>query len=267
MPDQFFLVNTFSSKPFEGSPVGVCLLEKPRDLEWMVNAVRALNLTEAAFLVAKSPNRFDLRYIASTVESELGVSATLAAAHVLFTNRFADPLRSIAFFTHAGPVSATTNDEHQIEANFPGLTIDEIEPPEEILQAVDPAPLFVGRRDDNYIVQVSSESKLKKLQPDFKLLDTLGVHGLILTSVAASGRGYDFAVRTLQLQPRYSSDAPVASWAYAALAPFWMSRLGKATMNGFRHAPKSTIMQMEVDGDRVKVFGGMVTILHGELKM
>jgi predicted PhzF superfamily epimerase YddE/YHI9 len=266
MPDQFFLVNAFSSKPFAGSAVGVCILEKPRELDWMVSATRALNLTDAAFLVAKSPNRFDLRYIASTMEVELGISSTLAAAHALFSNRFADPQRSIAFFTHAGPVSAITEEGH-IEVNVPGLTIDEIEPPEEILQAVDPAPQFAGRRGDDYIVQVASESRLKKVQPDFKLLDSIGVHSLILTSTTATGRDYDFAVRTLQLQPRYSLDAPVASWAYAALAPFWMVRLGKAKMNGFRHAPKSAIVPLEVDGDRVKVFGEAITILQGELKM
>jgi predicted PhzF superfamily epimerase YddE/YHI9 len=265
MPDQFYLVNTFSSNPFEGSSSGVCILEKPRELEWMVRTARALNLTDAAFLVSKSPNRFDLRCITGPMEVELGVSATLAAAHALFTNRFADDHHSIAFFTHAGPVSATT-DGSQIEVNFPGLPIEEIECPEEILQAVDPAPQFVGRRGDDFVVQVSSESALKKVQPDFKLLDGLGVRGLIITSVAASGREYDFAIRTFQLKPRYSLDT-VASWAYAALAPFWMGRLGKAKMRGFRHAPRSLVVSLEVDGDRVKVFGEAITILQGELKI
>jgi predicted PhzF superfamily epimerase YddE/YHI9 len=266
MPDHFFLVNTFSSKPFEGSSAGVCILEKPRELDWMVSTSRALNLTDAAFLVAKSPNRFDLRCITGSMEVELGISATLAAAHALFTNRFADPGRSIAFFTHAGPVSATT-DGSQIEVNFPGLPIEEIECPEEILQAVDPSPKFVGRRGEDFVVQVSSESALKKVQPDFKLLNGLGVHGLIVTSVAASGREYDFAIRTFQLHPRYSLEAPVASWAYAALTPFWMGRLGKAKMLGFRHAPRSSVVSLEVDGDRVKVFGEAIAILQGELKV
>jgi predicted PhzF superfamily epimerase YddE/YHI9 len=266
MADQFFLVNTFSTKPFEGSSAGVCILERPRDLEWMLDICRALHLTDAAFLVAKSPNRFDLRCIASTMEVELGISATVAAAHALYANRFADDRHSIAFFTHAGPVSATTN-EGKIEVNFPGLLIEEIEPPEEILQAVDPAPLFVGRRGEDFVVQVSSEARLKKMQPDFKLLDALGMRGLILTSQAAAGRDYDFAVRTLQLKPRYGLDTPVASWAYAALGSFWMARLGKTKMTGFRHAPRSTVVDLEMDGDRVKIFGEAITILQGELKI
>jgi len=232
----------------------------------MSGVARALNLTEAAFLVAKSPNRFDVRYIASSVEVELSISATLAAAHALFTNRFADPSHSIAFFTHAGPVSATTNGS-QIEANFPVLILDEIEPSEEILQAIDPSPSFVGRRGDDYVIQVASESRLKKIQPDFRLLDVLGMKGLIITSQAPSGKEYDFAVRTFQLQPRYGLDTPIASWAYAALAPFWMSRLGKAKISGFRHAPRSAVVSMEVDGDRVKIFGDAVTIAQGELKL
>ncbi len=230
----------------------------------MVSISRLLNLTETAFLVAKSPNRFDLRCVAGSIEVDLGLSSTLAAAHVLFNNHVGDARHSLAFFTHAGPVSAAT-DEHQIELNFPGFPVEEIEPSEEILQAIDPAPEFVGRRGEDYIVQVSSESRLKKLQPDFKLLDTLGMHGLIVTSEAPAGKHYDFAVRTFQLQPRYGLDTPVASWAYAALMPFWSGRMGKVNLKGFRHAPKSAVVSLEVDGDRVKCTGNAVTIMQGEL--
>jgi predicted PhzF superfamily epimerase YddE/YHI9 len=266
MPDQLYLVNAFSSQPFEGNLTGVFVLEKPREMEWMVNISRCLNLVEAAFLVAKSPSRFDMRCIAGSIEVDLGTSSALASAHVLFGNRFADARRSIALSTHAGPISSVMSETH-IELNFPALSIQEIEPPEEILQAVDPSPQFVGRRGDDYIIQVSSESKLKKLQPDFKLLDTLGVHGLIITSSSATGRDYDFAVRTFQLQPRYGLDTPVASWAYAALGSFWIGRLGKTRLTGFRHASRSTPVTLEVDGDRVKMFGEAITIFHGELRV
>jgi PhzF family phenazine biosynthesis protein len=266
MPDQIYIVNSFSSQPFEGSAVGVCILEKPRELEWMVSIARSLNLADAAFLIAKSPNRFDLRCIAGSIEVDLGISATLAAAHILFDNRFVDTERSIAFYTHGGPVSATI-ESGIIEVNFPVLFIEPIEPPEEILQAVDPAPVFTGRRGEDYIVQVSSESRLKKIYPDLKMLDALGVHGLIITSEAPKGKAYDFAMRTFQLKPRYGAESALAGWAYAALGPFWMARLGKAKMKAFRHAPKSTVIPLEVDGDRVKFFGEAVTIVQGELKI
>ncbi len=266
MADQFFLVNPFSSNPFEGMVVGVCILDKPRDFAWMASVAHALNLTETAFLLAKSPSRFDLRCVAGSLEVDLATSATLAAAHVLFANRFADPRRTIAFSTHAGPISATY-EEGQIEVNFPALSIEEIEAPEEILQAVDPSTQFVGRRGNDYFVHVSSESKLKKLQPVFKLLDSLGIHGIIITAPAAPGRDYDFAIRTLQLQPRYGQDQPVASWAYTALGPFWIARLGKTRLTGFRHSPRSRPVKIEVDGDRVKMLGEAVTILQGELKV
>ncbi len=266
MPDQLYLVNAFSSKPFEGNVTGVFVLEKPREMEWMVKISRCLNLVEAGFLVAKSPSRFDMRCIAGSIEVDLGTSSALASAHVLFSHRFADSRRSIALSAHAGPISSIMGGT-QIEVNFPALSIQEIEPPEQILQAIDPAPQFVGRRGDNYIIQVSSESKLKKVQPDFKLVDTLGIHGLIITSKAAAGRDYDFALRAMQLQPRYGLDAPVASWAYAALGPFWIGRLGKTRLRGFRHASRSIPVKLEVDGDRVKMFGEAITIFHGELSI
>ena len=190
--------------------MGVCILEKPRELEWMIGVAQSLNLADAAFLVSKSPNRFDLRCIAGSIEVDLGISATLAAAHVLFDNRFVDAERSIAFYTHGGPVSATV-ESGIIEVNFPVLPIEPIEPPEEILQAVDPSPQFTGRRGEDYIVQVSSESRLKKIYPDLKLLDALGLHGLTIISEAPKSKEYDIAVRTFQLKPRQGAESAQAA--------------------------------------------------------
>src|ERR1019366_7081785 len=168
MPDLIFHVDALTAQPFHGNAVSVCILETPRERPWMRDVSLELNTPETAFLLARGPNRFDLRTMAGSSEVELAASATLAAAHVLFTSTleghsFADPRRPIAFFTHGGPIPAVLENEI-FEINFPALPLEELSYfPEEILQGVDPAPEYVGRRGDDYLVQVSSEERLREV--------------------------------------------------------------------------------------------------------
>ncbi|MFI5201050.1 MAG: PhzF family phenazine biosynthesis protein [Candidatus Kapaibacterium sp.] len=167
MPDLIFHVDAQTSRAFHGHPVTVCILEQPRDRPWMRELSRAMNTPEAAFLLPCGLNRFDLRTMSGGLEVELAASATLAAAHVLFTRSLTGPRRSIAFFTRSGSISASQENGNALEINFPALVLEELlDPQDEILQAVDPAPEFVGRRGEDYFVQVSSRrSNSEKFGP------------------------------------------------------------------------------------------------------
>ena len=283
MPDLIFHVDSLATLPFHGNPVAVCLLEKARGERWMQDISLELNAVETAFLVPRSPNRFDLRTMAGGVEVEFAASATLAAAHVLFTHSvrsnlhpLADPRRAIAFFTPAGAVPATMEDDG-IYVNFPEFLLEECSShPEEILHAVDPAPEFSGKRGNDYLVQVSSEERLRDLSPDFHFLRAMGMRGLIVTSVANRTPSHDFVSRTFYI-PGIAGDTPLedptASYAHCLLGPFWFLRLGKTMLttrtdsSGPRHSRYPPALRLVVDGDRVMVIGEAVTVFEGELKI
>ncbi len=270
MPNRIFRVDTLSSKPLTGVPVTVCLLEEPRERAWMRDISLAMRTPESAFLIQKNPNRFHLRTMAGGTEVELSALATLAAAHVLLTHDLADPRRPIAFFTHGGMIPASQEGE-RIEVTFPHMLLQPLsDPPEEILQGVDPAPEFVGRRGEDYLVQVSSESALRKLRPDFRFLQAMGMRGLILTSspdAALSGNSDppDFVSRTFYISEAHEDD-PIASFAHCLLAPFWLSRLDKGTLTDLRIG-RAGRMELDVDVDRVRVTGDAATVFSGELNI
>ncbi|HEY3876824.1 MAG TPA: PhzF family phenazine biosynthesis protein [Candidatus Kapabacteria bacterium] len=265
MPDTFFLANTFTKVPFEGGSAGVFVLREARDLDWMLGLTRAMNLTDAAFLIARSPNRFNMRYFAGFMETDFGIPGTLAAASLLYEHAMADPKRAIVFFSHGGAVSASRSASGGIECVFPQMPFEKIDPPEQILQGVDHQAEWVGKRGNDYIVQVASESRLRKITPEFRLLDSLGVHGLILTSVPSKAHEYDFIYRTFQPNPKHWPDAPIASTALLSLAPFWLKTLGKPKLKGFRSGPRGRAIATEVDADRIKVFGEAVAVLRGDV--
>ncbi len=46
-----YVVDAFTSKAFGGNPAAVCILDQPRDADWMQSVAAEMNLSETAFLV------------------------------------------------------------------------------------------------------------------------------------------------------------------------------------------------------------------------
>ena len=80
---RIFQVDSFTNRPFSGNPAGVCLLDSPRDSDWMQKVAEEMNLSETAFLSAEEDG-FNLRWFTPTVEVDLCGHATLASAHILW---------------------------------------------------------------------------------------------------------------------------------------------------------------------------------------
>jgi PhzF family phenazine biosynthesis protein len=83
----------------------------PDDVEMQLIA-REMNLSETAFVVARSDGSYDLRWFTPTVEVDLCGHATLAAAHVLGGS---------GSFRHQGAACSlcTTGEDGWIEMDFP----------------------------------------------------------------------------------------------------------------------------------------------------
>jgi PhzF family phenazine biosynthesis protein len=54
MPLPLYVVDAFTSRPFAGNPAAVCLLDGPRDADWMQHVAAEMNLSETSFLHAES---------------------------------------------------------------------------------------------------------------------------------------------------------------------------------------------------------------------
>jgi len=267
MSKQIYYVETFTTKPFQGSPVAVCLLEHAEERPWMLNIAAALNLPEAVFVVPRGPNRFDLRTMTTRSEIEPGASTVLAAASILFSKRMADRTKPITFFTHVGSISASIANR-TIEMNFPAQEAVEVTTPLPLLtKALDREPQYVGQRGKDFLVLLSSESALKRVRPDFALLRQTEVQGLIVTAPAGASRKYDFAVRTFYPDINVGQGDPTTCSLHSMLGPFWMPRLGKTQLTGYRYARWGGLLDLTVDGDRIKFCGEAVTIFEGELKV
>jgi predicted PhzF superfamily epimerase YddE/YHI9 len=107
-------VDAFTAEPFAGNPAAVCLLEPGAEPEpaWMQRVAAEMNLSETAFLrPGPEPGAYGLRWFTPTVEVELCGHATLASAHVLWSEGRIGAGEPIRFASASGPLAARPGPE------------------------------------------------------------------------------------------------------------------------------------------------------------
>ncbi len=261
MPQSIIQVDAFTNKPFTGNPAAVCVLAEARDEQWMQQVAQEMNLSETAFLV-KQKDGYNLRWFTPLVEVDLCGHATLASAHVLWETGQLPAGTQARFHTRSGLLMAEQRGEW-IELNFPAKVAQEVDEPAHLLQALGVPAQYIGLNDFDYLVEVDSEDVVRNMRPNFSLLATLPVRGVIVTS-RADTEGYDFVSRFFAPQVGVNED-PVTGSAHTCLAPYWSEKLDKDTMVGYQASARGGIVRVQIQGDRVLLGGQAVTVLRGEL--
>ncbi len=129
-------------------------------------------------------------------EVDLCGHATLASAHVLWERGEHRRDEAIAFFTNSGVLTAINNDGW-IRLDFPNETPVRVEsPPAALVGALPAEPLFIGRNRFDYLVEIGSEQEVRRLTPDFRLLQEVDARGIIVTSRSAAEE-VDFVSRAV----------------------------------------------------------------------
>ena len=261
MAVRIFKVDAFTSAPFLGNPAGVCLLPEACEATWMQAVAREMNLSETAFLVDNGDG-FDLRWFTPAVEVDLCGHATLASAHTLWSEGMLLPEEPARFATRSGTLTASRRGE-MIEMDFPAKREQRAEPPDNLLAALGCEPRYLGRNQFDYLVLLDTEAEVRAVRPDFALLSTVAVRGVIVTA-PSSRPEFDFVSRFFAPAAGVNED-PVTGSSHCALGPFWAARLRKSELRAFQASARGGAMTVRVTGDRVFLGGQAVTVLRGEL--
>jgi PhzF family phenazine biosynthesis protein len=254
-------VDAFTDQPFRGNPAAVCILPAPRDETWMQNVAREMNLSETAFLL-RQEDGFSLRWFTPAVEVDLCGHATLASAHVLWEEKHLAADEPARFHTRSGLLTATRQRDW-IELDFPAKPEAPTDAPPDLLRALGASPVYVGKNQFDYLVELASEAEVRDLAPDFTLLRTLQVRGVMVTSRAAD-EAYDFVSRFFAPGAGIDED-PVTGSAHCCLGPFWSRRLNKTALLGYQASSRGGVVRVRLAGDRVMLGGQAVTVMRGHL--
>jgi PhzF family phenazine biosynthesis protein len=257
-------VDAFTDTAFAGNPAAVCVLTAPRDAAWMQHVAREMNLSETAFLVARSDGgaAYDLRWFTPLHEVDLCGHATLASAHVLWETGAIAADAGASFHTRSGVLTAARQGAW-IELDFPATPDHPIETPPGLADAMGVTPLYTGRTPFDVLLELADEAAVRAVRPDFTRLRAFESRGVLVTSRSADPV-FDFVSR--YFAPAFGIDEdPVTGSTHCALAPFWSRRLNKRTFVARQISERGGVLHVTLDGDRVRLRGQAVTVVRGEL--
>lgn len=255
-------VDAFTDKPFYGNPAAVCILGAAWDDTWMQNVAREMNLSETAFLLERSDG-YDLRWFTPEIEVDLCGHATLASAHVLWEDKLVRSDEDVRFHTRSGVLTCRLKDRW-IEMDFPAEPEKHEVPPDELITALDVIPLYTGKNRFDYLVEIESENVLRRLTPDFMLLKTVPMRGVMVTARSIAKK-YDFISRFFAPRVGINEDRVTGS-AHCCLGPYWQKKLKRYQLYAYQASARGGEMHVRVAGDRVTLSGKAITVMRGELE-
>ena len=254
-----YQVDAFASELFRGNPAAVVPLE-----EWLPDTVLlsiALenNLSETAYLVPDG-NGYHIRWFTPVVEVALCGHATLASAHVVFSELGFDG-ETIEFQSKSGPLTVKCGECGYI-MDFPAEPSDSCDVPKPLTEGLGLEPDLVMKGTD-YLAVVSTQLQIEKLAPDFRKLARLKSRGLIVT---APGDDCDFVSRCFFPQTGIDED-PVTGSAHCQMTPYWVDRLGKSKLVARQLSARGGEVICKMQGDRVLLEGQAVKYLEGKIEI
>lgn len=265
-------VDAFASAPFRGNPA--CVVEPfvawP-SAAWMQALAAENNQAETAYLLrTDDPARYGLRWFTPALEAPLCGHATLAAAHVLFSELSVDvPL--LTFDTLSGPLTVRKVGEG-LEMDFPADPPRATATPPGLAEALgaEPVEVLAGA----YLIAVMpDEATVRALKPDLSALKAIGGEAsggpgqTVVVATADPGRPY--AVVSRFFAPGFGiPEDPATGSAHCILMPLFGERLGSAVLRFHQAYPgRGGDLECESRGSRVLLRGRGFTVIESRLRV
>lgn len=254
-----YQVDAFTSSLFGGNPAAVVPLKEWLAAPIMQQIAAENNISETAFFVPQGEH-FELRWFTPEFEIDLCGHATLATAHILFTE-LGYSNHEIHFHTLKAGTLTVTKTEALYTLDFPARHVEPCEIPDGLLAALGgnaPVAAFKAR---DFMLVYANEEEVAALTPDFSALDKVTKMGVIVTS---KGKHSDFVSRFFIPSAGINED-PVTGSTHCNLIPYWAEQLQTTELHAYQLSKRKGELWCELKGDRVLMSGKAVTYLKGEI--
>lgn len=255
-----YQVDAFTDKLFGGNPAAVCPLNEWLPDSTMQQIAVENNLAETAFFV-KAGNGYKLRWFTPEFEIDLCGHATLATAHILFTE-LGYTGDTILFETVKAGILKVSRNAGKYTLDFPSRPATTAKAPKGLLEAISNKQPKEVLRSRDYMLVYETEEDIIRFEPDHAVLAKIeGIVGVIVT---APGKEVDFVSRFFAPGAGIPED-PVTGSAHCNLIPYWADKLGKTQLHAFQLSARKGELWCELRGDRVLMSGNAVMYLKGEI--
>ncbi|MCY1536091.1 putative isomerase YddE [compost metagenome] len=254
-----YQVDAFTDQLFGGNPAAIVPLSEWLAAPLMQKIAAENNLAETAFFIPRGDD-FELRWFTPALEIDLCGHATLAAAHLLFTE-LGYRKAHIHFHTLKAGILTVSRQDDRYTLDFPSRPAAACELPEAIRSALGGKAPVATLHARDYLLVYENEADVAAIQPDFSALAKASSMGVIVT---AKGDHCDFVSRFFIPAAGINED-PVTGSAHCNLIPYWAEKLNKTTLHACQISPRRGELWCSLKADRVLMTGKAVTYLKGEI--
>lgn len=241
---RLYIADAFTSKLFGGNPAAVCPLDKWLPNEVMQKIAAENNLAETAFVV-KEAEGYHIRWFTPAVEVALCGHATLATAHIYYTD-LGHTGNEIAFNSLSGVLKVYNPQPGIYTLDFPADVVTPVDNvPAGLLDALDVQSNAVYKTSFDYMVVLQSQAEIEAIAPDFKALGKIDARGVIVTA-----KGDEAEVVSRFFAPQCGIDEdPVTGSAHTALVTYWAGKLGINKMKAIQLSKRRGYLDCELKGE------------------
>jgi PhzF family phenazine biosynthesis protein len=256
-----YQVDAFTDQLFGGNPAAVLPLTEWLPAPEMQKIAAENNLSDTAFFIPKGED-FEIRWFTPTLEIDLCGHATLASAHILYTE-LGYTKSAVHFHTLKAGTLTVTHENGLYTLNFPSRPVSACEAPSGLLDALGGKNLVEVLHARDYLLVFEKEADVIALKPDFSALFKATALGVIAT---AKGEKSDFVSRFFMPAAGINED-PVTGSTHCNLIPYWSEKLGKTTLHAYQVSERKGELWCTYKIDRVLIAGKAVTYLRGEVEI
>lgn len=256
---KLYQVDAFAREKYSGNPAAVCPLANWLTEDEMQKLAEEMNLSETAFFVKNTDGSFHLRWFTPKMEVRLCGHATLASAHIIFTETdYSED--EIRFTTQSAGDLLVRRTGDAYEMDFPSDT-PEPRQKQDYISLIDQEIREAYAGTDDIMLVLNSEKSVAQCTPDLQAIKSLGNRALIIT---AAGEQKDFVSRVFVPSCGIDED-PVTGSAHTLMTPYWKERLGKDRLMASQISKRRGNLECRLEGGRVKLKGYAVTVMKAEI--
>ena len=254
-----YIVDAFTDKLFGGNPAAICPLHEWLPDKLMQSLAAENNLSETAFVIEED-DHYRIRWFTPATEVKLCGHATLASAHIFYTE-LNHTKSEVWFESLSGLLKVARRDHDTYTLDFPANPPEEThEVPDGIFDGLGTDDGIVFKTSFDYMVVLSNQQLIENLRPNFASLAKVKARGVVVT---ARGNEVDFVSRCFYPQSGINED-PVTGSAHTIMVPYWAGELKKTALRAIQLSKRRGYLECELKNDRVLMSGNAVTYLKGE---
>jgi PhzF family phenazine biosynthesis protein len=254
----FFLVDAFTGEPFKGNPAGVCVVDKFPCDEQLQEVARYFNWSEIAFIARISDSVFRIRWFSPLDEAPLCGHATLAAAHVVFTQNLIHS-HDITFMYSGGEIGVRTTGDGLMTMSFPTKRVYRCnDVPFDVNDIIGIKRYTEVVCDELlYVIVLQNKHDVLEAIPNFEAIKRIDCRAIAITALCDNQ--YDFCSRYFAPRVGIFED-PVCGSMHCRLAWYWSTILHKDTFTAYQASKRSGVLHIRLIGDTVEISGTAVTV-------